>query len=90
MTTYEEIGKAFVNALCAASAAGHVSAAGLADYVPADCDREAVGLVLNAFAATRLDERAERGQEFVEAWLAESRLASDTMRRGAEAAGRIG
>lgn len=90
MTSYEEIGKAFVNALCAASAVGHSSAAGLADYVPAGESDNASSLVVSAFACARLDDRALAGQEFIADWLLRSPLAIESIRRGAEAAGRIG
>jgi hypothetical protein len=90
MTTYEEIGRAFVLALCASDALGHVSGTGLSDYSNADDLPEAPALVVNAFAAARLDDRAPRARAAVAEWLATSELATESKRRGAEAAGRIG
>ena len=99
--TYEEIGRAFVLALAASSALGHVSCAGLADYAKNSDLPESSQLVADAFAATRLDDRAYPAQGRIKEWLSShplGQLASnvgaqsvtDTMRRGAEAAGRIG
>lgn len=86
-TTYEDLGRAFVRALAASRAVGHVSPAGLADYVPEG--DEAASVVVDAFASTRLDSRAKPAERRVDEWLMTSPLAQAETMRAAEHAGFI-
>ena len=88
--TYEEIGRSFVLALAASSALGHVSCAGLADYAKNSDLPESSQLVADAFAATRLDDRAYPAQGRIKEWLTRHPLGQLASDAGAEAAGRIG
>lgn len=88
--TYDEIGRAFVLALASSSALGHVSCAGLADYAEHADLPESSTLILDAFAATRLDDRAYPAQARIREWLSTHPLGLLASSGGAEAAGRIG
>ena len=88
-TTYDLIGRAFVQALCGAQSLGHVSAAGLADYVNPDDLSEEGQIVWAAFVSTRLDGHAVPARKMVSDWLATSPIGIETMARCAEFAGTV-
>lgn len=86
---YAKIGEVFVRALCLSRALGHVSPAGLADYVADEGSDEYTRLVRDAFGSARVDAHAPRAQRAVDEWLGSSELVADARRRGAESAGTV-
>lgn len=67
---YEQLGRYWHNAVGTAAALGHVSAAGLADYVDADGLPPLGQLVLDSFTATRCDAHGELARERMAAFIA--------------------
>src|SRR5699024_12876501 len=87
---YEESGRAVVFALAASSALGHLSCAALADYANNSDLPESSQLVADAFAATRLDDRAYPAQGRIKEWLSSHPLGQLASNVGAQSVTDIG